>query len=127
MKGLYIHIPLCISRCRYCDFYKVTPNQWSGADRFLAALDRELASLPDTFQPDTLFIGGGTPSALSTNELEHLLTLINERVSLDQVIESTIEANPNSLDMEKLSVFKQGGIRRGSIGVQTFQSTARKL
>ena len=127
MKGLYIHIPLCISRCRYCDFYKVTPNQWSGADRFLAALDRELASLPDTFQPDTLFIGGGTPSALSTNELEHLLTLINERVSLDQVIESTIEANPNSLDMEKLSVFKQGGIRRVSIGVQTFQSTALKL
>lgn len=127
MKGLYIHIPLCISRCRYCDFYKVTPKQWGGADRFLAALDRELASLPDAFQPDTLFIGGGTPSALAPSELEHLLTLINERVSLDQVIESTIEVNPNSLDKEKLSIFKQGGIHRISIGVQTFQSTALTL
>ena len=127
MKGLYIHIPLCISRCRYCDFYKVTPKQWSGADRFLAALDRELESLPGSFKPDTLFIGGGTPSALSMSELEQFFILINERVSLDQVIESTIEVNPNSLDSEKLSVFKQSGIMRISIGVQTFQSKALRL
>ncbi|MFL2860025.1 MAG: radical SAM family heme chaperone HemW [Pontiellaceae bacterium] len=127
MKGLYIHIPLCISRCRYCDFYKVTPKQWNGADRFLAALDRELKSLPDSFTPDTLFIGGGTPSALSTSELEQLLSMLNERISLCQVIESTIEVNPNSIDKEKLSIFKQGGIHRVSIGVQTFQSQALRL
>ncbi len=127
MKGLYIHVPLCISRCRYCDFYKVTPKQWIGANRFLAALDRELASIPDSFTPDTLFIGGGTPSALSTSELEQLLNLLNERVSLDQVIESTIEVNPNSIDREKLSVLKQSGIHRISIGVQTFQSKALRL
>ena len=48
MTGLYIHIPLCRSRCRYCDFYKVTPNQWDGADRFINAIDLELSLLPDS-------------------------------------------------------------------------------
>ena len=75
MTGLYIHIPLCRSRCRYCDFYKVTPNQWDGADRFLNAIDLELSLLPESFKPDTMFIGGGTPSALSAIELDQFFTM----------------------------------------------------
>ena len=127
MTGLYIHIPLCRSRCRYCDFYKVTPNQWSGSDRFFNAFDLELSLLPDSFKPDTLFIGGGTPSALSAMELDQFFTLLNKRISLSSVKESTIEVNPNSIDQEKLLILKQAEINRISIGVQTFQPSALKL
>ena len=127
MTGLYIHIPLCRSRCRYCDFYKVTPNQWDGADRFINAIDLELSLLPDSFKPDTLFIGGGTPSAFSAIELDQFFTVLRKRISLNSLKESTVEVNPNSIDQEKLLILKQAEINRISIGVQTFQPNALKL
>ena len=68
MTGLYIHVPLCISRCRYCDFYKLTPKEWGNASRYLECLDIELSRLPQEFVPDTVFIGGGTPTALEPEQ-----------------------------------------------------------
>lgn len=127
MTGLYIHIPICISRCRYCDFYKVTPNQWDDVALYLDSLEKELARLPKHFAPDTIFIGGGTPSALSAVEFSTLLESINRRIDMSNVVEFTSEANPGSLTVEKLQAMKDGGINRVSIGVQTFNDKALGL
>ncbi|OUX36726.1 MAG: hypothetical protein CBE26_04890 [Kiritimatiellaceae bacterium TMED266] len=127
MRGLYIHIPLCVSRCRYCDFYKVTPKKWLGGARFLDALAVELSNLPQGFSPQTIFIGGGTPSALACDELDRLLQLVRLHVDVSQVLEWSVEVNPNSLDRDKLSVLRAGGANRLSMGIQTFQAEALTL
>ena len=107
-------------------FTKVTPNQWDGADRFINAIDLELSLLPDSFKPDTLFIGGGTPSAFSAIELDQFFTVLRKRISLNSLKESTIEVNPNSIDQEKLLILKQAKLTE-YLGVQTFQPNALKL
>ena len=125
--GLYIHIPLCKSKCRYCDFYKVTPKQWIGTDLFLDALEKEFKGFPNNFSPVSIFIGGGTPSALSSKEFFKLLKLIHKYVNLDNIIEWTCEANPSSLDSEKMNLMHRMGINRLSIGVQSFNDKSLKL
>lgn len=127
MTGLYIHVPLCISRCRYCDFYKLTPNEWDNVTLFLKSLEVELSRLPDTFKPDTVFIGGGTPTALEAYDLAYMLDSIQNTIDLSNVVEFSSEANPGTLTMEKLSVMKAGGINRVSIGVQSFNDKALGL
>ena len=128
MTGLYIHVPFCVSRCRYCDFYRMTPSKLEGpGEVFLEGLALELARLPADFAPDTVFIGGGTPTALSAGALEKMLETIARQVDLSKVIEFTSEANPGTLTKEKLAVLKAGGMNRMSIGVQTFNSRALKL
>lgn len=127
MTGLYIHIPLCISRCHYCDFYKETPKSWSGDAAFLECLDLELGRLPRSFKPDTVFIGGGTPTALSPDAYAGMLDAIRRKINLSDLVEFTSEANPGTLIPEKLAVMKNGGINRVSIGVQSFNDNALKL
>ncbi len=127
MTGLYIHIPICISRCRYCDFYKRTPNEWNDIALFLRCLDAELARLPDDFSPETIFIGGGTPTALDANEFSLMLESIHRHINLSNVIEFSSEANPGSLTLEKLAAMKTGGINRVSIGVQSFNDKALRM
>jgi len=127
MTGLYIHIPICISKCRYCDFYKLTPKEWNNTELFLNCLDLEFARLPRGFQPDTVFIGGGTPTALTPSEYETMLASMHNRIDLSHVVEFTSEANPGTLTKEKLRVMKAGGINRVSIGVQSFNNRALQL
>jgi oxygen-independent coproporphyrinogen-3 oxidase len=127
MTGLYIHIPLCISRCRYCDFYKMTPNEWDDVSLFLQCLGIELRRLPEGFAPDTVFIGGGTPTALEPADLETMLQCVRETIDLSNVVEFSSEANPGTLTPEKLSIMKQGGVNRVSIGVQSFNDKALRL
>lgn len=127
MTGLYIHVPLCISRCRYCDFYKLTPNEWDGIGRFLDCLEIELGRLPEGFSPQTIFIGGGTPTALEPGEYGRMLDAINRGIDCSNVVEFTSEANPGTLTPEKLKVMKGGGINRVSIGVQSFNNRALRL
>ncbi len=127
MTGLYIHIPLCISRCRYCDFYKMTPDEWDDVSLFLHCLEKELRRLPSDFVPDTVFIGGGTPTALEPAELEAVLSHIRGAIDLSKVVEFSSEANPGTLTPEKLSVLKAGGVNRVSIGVQSFNNKALRL
>ena len=126
-EGLYIHVPLCISKCTYCDFYKVTQKQWVGDDAFLEALELELIGLPHAFKPKTIFIGGGTPTALSSMSMKKLLHSIAEHVDLSAVSEFTSEANPRSLTDEMCEVLRVGGVNRLSLGVQSFQSAALHL
>ncbi|MDF7822559.1 radical SAM family heme chaperone HemW [Pontiellaceae bacterium B12227] len=127
MTGLYIHVPLCEKRCRYCDFYKVTPGEVDSMDLYLQCLEIELRRLPGDFAPDTVFIGGGTPTALSPAEYSRLLESLHRRINLSEVVEFSSEANPGTLTPEKLAVMKAGGVNRVSIGVQSFNPRALQL
>lgn len=94
---------------------------------FLQCLEIELRRLPKDFAPDTVFIGGGTPTALTPAEYEKMLEAIDRRINLAQVVEFTSEANPGTLTPEKLKVMRDGGINRVSIGVQSFHPRALQL
>src|SRR6267143_3649793 len=95
---LYVHIPFCARICPYCAFYKERPDS-SQTDRFCEALLREVderrARLP--VAPETIFIGGGTPTALTTRQLDCLLGGFRERLDLSALCEWTVEANPGSV------------------------------
>lgn len=120
--GLYIHIPFCARKCRYCDFISFAGME----DAFGSYIDAVLAEASlysDYFKGhivDTLFIGGGTPSLLPPHQIEKLICGLNERFSLD-LKEVTIEANPESISEEKLAAYKECGISRLSIGLQTHE------
>jgi len=117
MKGLYIHIPFCEHICHYCDFVKRVPKNQEMIDSYLQALSREIESYRSHFHTiETVYIGGGTPSMLSTDQLKYLL----EGLKDIHPIEFTIEVNPESYHPDKGIIFKQFGINRISLGVQTF-------
>jgi len=122
MPGLYVHVPFCARKCRYCDFYSLPfgPDQAGRMARYLAALERELARLPADFVPDTVYIGGGTPTYLEAARLQRLLELVAARVSPAALREWTIEANPGTLTAEKVSLLRRWGVNRVSVGVQSF-------
>ena len=120
----YIHIPFCTQICYYCDFSKVfIKNQ--PVDEYLEALMTEVRQykLPPL---RTLYIGGGTPSALSASQLEYLLTHLEKELDLSQLEEFTIEANPGDLTADKITVLKQSACNRVSLGVQTFDDKMLK-
>ncbi len=127
MAGLYIHIPFCISKCRYCDFYSRAPEGQGEVVLFIQRLETELGRLPDGFAPETIFIGGGTPTALSPSQLVDLLECIGRTVDCSRVSEFSSEANPGTLSSEKLSILRGGGVNRISIGVQSFNDEALRL
>ena len=125
--GLYIHIPFCISKCKYCDFYKVTSKKWNTTHNFFKSLEKELSQLPKNFQPLSIFIGGGTPSAISDSDYKLLISLLLKYVDKGRLIEWTSEANPSSLTKEKLQIMREAGINRLSIGIQSFNDKSLKL
>jgi oxygen-independent coproporphyrinogen III oxidase len=117
MKGLYVHIPFCEHICHYCDFVKRVPKDQMMIDTYLIALRKEIASYQSHAQTiETIYIGGGTPSMLSLNQLKYLL----ESLKNFKPIEYTIEVNPESYTEEKGLLLKSYGINRISLGVQTF-------
>lgn len=120
MAGLYIHVPFCIRKCRYCDFYSEPLGDGSGTSSYLDALEMELGTLPQGFRPETVYIGGGTPTALKPADLEDLFTSIQREVDLSGVTEWTCEANPGTLAREEAEILRESGINRVSLGVQSF-------
>lgn len=118
MKGLYVHIPFCIKKCKYCDFNSFSACREEKAV-YLDALIREMEKYGGE-AVDTVFIGGGTPTSLSAMQLETLLKNIRGSFVLAENCEFTIEANPKTLTEEKLEVLKKYGVNRISIGVQSF-------
>lgn len=127
--SLYIHIPFCVRKCRYCDFLS-GPSDEGTVLRYLEALEREIrakaswlssvtacSSLPEA---DTIFIGGGTPSLLTSRQLDHLMFVLSSCFLIDDDAEITLECNPGTADEEKLRAFGRSGINRLSIGVQSF-------
>lgn len=129
MKGMYIHIPFCHQICHYCDFNKVFfKNQ--PVDEYIEMVGQELQMMHDegiSFgELETVFIGGGTPTSLSAEQLQRLLEIIGKFVDVGKLEEFTTEANPDELTKEKLIVLKAGGINRLSIGVQSFDTELLK-
>jgi len=118
MKGLYIHIPFCIKKCKYCDFSSFSACEKEKA-AYLDALFLEMEKYYGEVV-DTVFIGGGTPTSLTAGQLEVLLGNIQKNFILDKNCEFTVEANPKTLDEEKLDTLKKYGVNRLSIGVQSF-------
>lgn len=117
MRGLYVHIPFCDAICHYCDFVKHVSKGHAHNMKYLEALKNEIQSYYEKYpHVDTIYIGGGTPSALNHEELTFLL----DTLSMYHPIEYTIEVNPESYDHEKGIIMKAYGINRVSLGVQTF-------
>lgn len=116
--GIYIHIPFCIRKCPYCDFYSVK-NDSNLSSAYVNALKNEIASFP-TVEADTVYFGGGTPSLLSPDELHDILDTVKRCHFLDDNSEISMECNPATADLEKLTGFRTAGINRLSIGCQSF-------
>lgn len=127
--GIYIHIPFCERRCKYCDFTSSIFNQ----DRMKDYVENLLLEIKNNkellknYIVDTIFIGGGTPSLLSIDEITSLVNGLNEAINLDENYEFTIETNPNSISEEKLIAYKNLGINRISIGVQSFKDRLLRI
>lgn len=117
--GIYIHIPFCLKKCVYCDFYSVT--DLSGTVSFLASLEREMrltGHTPLTF--DTLYIGGGTPSVLGAAAIEQIIAAAFGNFKIRSDAEVTIEVNPATVTQDDLLRYRQAGGNRLNIGVQSF-------
>jgi oxygen-independent coproporphyrinogen-3 oxidase len=116
--GLYVHIPFCRTRCRYCAF--VSQTDLSMVPLWLDALTRECMHdrrFPGPF--DSLFLGGGTPTVLSASQLESLIRCLRNRFAFSDCTEFTVEANPDDLTGDTLALMKELGITRVSLGVQS--------
>jgi oxygen-independent coproporphyrinogen III oxidase len=122
MLSLYVHIPFCVKKCLYCGFYS---TQYTPAlsDAYLSALEVEAASYQEAFagrEFDTVYLGGGTPTTLTSAQFERLCTILRDHFSLSASAEITTEANPNTLDVHALDCMRANGVNRLSIGVQSF-------
>jgi oxygen-independent coproporphyrinogen III oxidase len=119
-RAAYVHIPFCAHKCGYCDFASLAGSDHL-ADRYLVALEREMAFLGEPQEVDTIFIGGGTPTRLDASQLDRLLAMVRRWFPLVPGGEWTVEANPGTLDAEKADVLASGGVNRVSLGAQSFQ------
>lgn len=119
--GLYVHVPFCLRKCGYCDFYSL-PMERSRSDitvyALLAELDRHLPSLP--FALRTIFVGGGTPTVLPMPAFARLFERLGQLAADSDVVEFTVEANPDTFDAEKADVLRQNRVNRLSFGAQSF-------
>ncbi len=126
LPGLYIHVPFCVGKCPYCDFYStddaVLIPSW------INALEKEILHYKNVLNRfDTLYLGGGTPSLLLNDDLEKLINNIRENLSLAPDSEITIEANPGDLTPEKLKHLRALGFNRISLGAQSFDDDVLKF
>lgn len=126
--SLYVHIPWCVQKCPYCDFnshaLKADIPELDYIDALLDDLDIDLAAyqLDDSARPlHSIFIGGGTPSLISPPEIGRLLAGIQARIPFSDDIEITMEANPGTVEAGRFDAYRQVGVNRISIGVQSFQ------
>ena len=118
-SGLYVHIPFCKTKCPYCDFYSITSADLIPV--YLEALDKEARHYQDSFRSfNTLFLGGGTPSLLDGPQLSALVASLRRHFTFAPDTEFTLEANPDDITTEKLQMFRDLGVNRLSLGVQSF-------
>ena len=122
--SLYVHIPFCDQKCHYCDFPSFA-GKGDLKDKYIKMLSKEIDNTSKNYIIDTIFVGGGTPSSLSAEQLEKVLSKIGEFDFADN-IEFTVECNPGSITKEKLDVMKKYGVNRLSMGLQAVQNTLLK-
>ena len=128
MAGIYIHIPFCKRRCIYCDFFSTTQSEKKPT--YVHALCQELDMRKDYLEGEdieTIYLGGGTPSQLSQEELEEIFSTIYHIYKVKDDAEITLEANPDDLTSEYVTMLRQLPINRISMGIQTFQEETLKL
>lgn len=120
--SIYIHIPFCEKKCNYCDFISFKKDE-ELIKTYMKALEREIKSYKDllkNYKVETVFIGGGTPSLLSEKQLESLMSQLYKNFNMEDVKEITIEANPGTLNLDKIRSFEESTINRISLGAQSF-------
>ena len=117
MITLYIHIPFCAQKCFYCSFV-ISVGQEQRMDTYLDCLQKEAQKYKGT-EVQSVYIGGGTPTLMSTDQLRRLFCMISNNFRISSGAEWTIEANPEKLEQSKLTLLKQEGITRISLGVQS--------
>ncbi len=125
-RAAYIHVPFCAHRCGYCDFTLVSGRD-DLIDAYLKALETELKSLGETRSIETIFLGGGTPTHLSADQLTRLMQLVLDWFRLEGEVEFSVEANPSSLTINKMRVLTEAGVNRISLGIQSFDSSVLAL
>ncbi|NNK11322.1 MAG: radical SAM family heme chaperone HemW [Flavobacteriaceae bacterium] len=121
MAGIYFHIPFCKQACHYCDFHFSTTLKKK--DEMLCALQKETVLRKEVYKGEalsTIYFGGGTPSVLSTEEIDMLIQTVMDHYSVEEDAEITLEANPDDLTPEKLLALSKSRVNRLSIGVQSF-------
>jgi putative oxygen-independent coproporphyrinogen III oxidase len=128
IEAAYIHIPFCEHICHYCDFNKVF-LKGQPVDEYLDALDKEIILTLKKYPVEklkTIFVGGGTPTALNEKQLQRLCQIITSHLPTEMSAEFTFEANPGDLSKEKLQILKEAGVNRLSFGVQSFNDELLK-
>lgn len=124
--GIYVHIPFCERKCPYCDFYSIT--DLSLRKGFIDALEREIEMTDaGALHFDSLYIGGGTPSLLVPDDIGRIVDTVLEAFTFSADVEITLEVNPATVDFDKIGGYRQAGINRLNIGVQSFQNRNLKF
>ncbi len=127
--GLYVHVPFCASKCRYCDFYSFAGKE-SQMDDYVRAVARCGAEFAPQFAgrtADTVYFGGGTPSLIGGARLERMLCALHSQFSIAPDAEITVECNPDSMTQDLLHVLRRAGVNRLSVGVQSAQDDELRL
>lgn len=127
--GLYIHIPFCARKCEYCDFLSWSAGE-EEREQYVEALLLEIESyrgFAKGYRVSTVFIGGGTPSVLLPKQMERILQKVYEVFELEKRPEITIEINPGTVDEEKLQCYKENGVNRLSMGLQSVNDEKLRL
>jgi oxygen-independent coproporphyrinogen-3 oxidase len=126
-ESLYIHVPFCAAKCDYCAFYSVADPDPALRRAYRERIETELAASAHLCSRlDSIYVGGGTPSALEPDELDALLSSVRERVELRAEAEVTVECNPDSLTPARADVLAANGVNRVSLGVQSFHPSLRR-
>lgn len=127
--SLYLHIPFCDWKCIYCDF-----NSYAGLDDLMPAFSNAMLREMDLWRPlvtrrtvETIFLGGGTPSLLPIEDLERIISRLDESFAISKSAEISLEANPGTVDLEKLRRIRNAGVNRLSFGVQSFDDSELKF
>jgi oxygen-independent coproporphyrinogen-3 oxidase len=124
--GLYIHIPFCLSKCGYCSFCSI--KSINLIPEYIAALKKEIKYYSNVFSSfDTIYLGGGTPSLLTIQQLETIFKTINKSYKIDPAAEITMEVNPGDVSLEYFQAVRSLGINRLNIGIQSFDDNILKF
>ena len=126
---LYLHIPFCVRKCNYCDFFSASGTEEEQA-AYISAMVQEIQSyqeLSGEYEVQTIFLGGGTPSLLTPEQIEQIFNAIYHTFSVNENAEITMEMNPGTVDIEKLHAMKAAGVNRLSIGLQSAQNEELKM
>jgi coproporphyrinogen III oxidase-like Fe-S oxidoreductase len=126
MFGIYIHIPFCIRRCPFCDFTLVTDAPKPLMDSYVGALCKEILRKKISTPITSIYLGGGTPSILSLGHLQTIFETLRKNFTWDSNIEITMETNPEDITLERAVAWKNFGINRISLGVQSMDDAQLK-